>query len=284
MSDEADPNAKSKAQLPILLGIVGAIGGYVGVFAVVIAAQPQDAVTALSSALFFIGPIGAVIGAFAGARLGTLIRPPKAPAVESPAAQAQTGAPVTRAAPPAAQSPAAPAQTSAPAMRSVPQASGGTQAAGSTGRNAFKALGITFGSAALLIGGYVFIDYHFFATPWLRPNGTELPFEVRLPAGSAMPPADSVKGLLRTTVNTMPAEMKPAAFRRDGDRPVIVGVVDLAFRSSSRQLEITIPGRAVASHPIKIATSPSHMKALGAWQTHPDGSEIRYRVKHPGKD
>ncbi len=280
----ADPNAKSRGQLPILLGIVGAVLGFIGAFYLTLPSKSQDPVTAGLVALFVYSPIGAVIGAFAGAKLGALLRPAKPPAVESPAAMAETGAPGMRATPPAAQSPAAPAQAGAPAMRSVPQASAGTQVAGSTGRNAFKALGITFGSAAVLIGAYVFIDYHFFATPWLRPDGTELPFEVRLPAGSAMPPADGVKGLLRTTVNTMPAEMKPAAFRRDGDRPVIVGMVDLAFRSSSRQLEITIPGRAVASHPIRIATSPSHMKALGAWQPHPDGSEIRYRVKWPGKD
>ena len=282
MSDEADPNAKSRGQLPILTGIVGALLGYAAGVAVILAPGPADAVTAISSAVMFVGPIGAVIGAFAGAKLGRLIRPPKPPAVESPAAKVQTGAP--SAAPPAAQSPATTAQTSAPAMRSVPQAGAGAEVAGSTGRNAFKALAITFGSAAALIGGYVFIDYHFFATPWLRPGNVRMLFEVKLPPGAAMPPADGVKADLKTPLNTMPADLEPTLFRRDGDRPVIVGYVWLHYRTNSRQIELTIPGRNDSTYQLNLKASPPHAPQFGAWERHPDGSEIRYRVKHPGKD
>jgi hypothetical protein len=260
MSDDAGPR-DSRHQLPVLLGVVGAVLGFVGAVLLALPSNPVDPVTSALTALFVFGPIGAVVGAFLGAKLGTLLRPTKAPAVESPAATAQTGV---------------------PGIKAVPQTSTGTEVVGATGRNAFKALAITFGSAAVLIGGYVFIDYHFFATPWLRPVFTVVQFEVRLPAGAAMP-AGEVKADLQTSVNTMPADMKPALYRREGDRPVIVGEVDLAYRSSSRQIEVTIPGRAASTYQLKLKSSPPHDPQLGAWEKHPDGSEIRYRVKWAGK-
>jgi hypothetical protein len=97
-------------------------------------------------------------------------------------------------------------------------------------------------------------------------------------------PTSDVKAELQISQNTVPAEMKPNLFRSDGGRPVIVGEVSLAFRATWRQLEVKIPGRGDSTHAIEIATSPSRGAALGAWRPHPDGSEIRYRVKWPGKD
>lgn len=255
MSEDAPPR-DSRHQLPILLGIVGAVLGFIGAVVLALPSNPVDPVTSGLTALFVFGPIGAVVGAFAGAKLGMLIRP-KRPAAESVAA-----------APPAGVS----AATSPAGV-----------ATGTTTGNAFKALGIAFGTVAVVLGGYAFYDYQTTTTPWLRPDGTELLFEVRLPAGAAMPPAN-VKAELQTSENTMPADMKPNLFRSDGGRPVIVGEVSLAFRANWRQIEVKIPGRGDSTHAIKIAKSPSHAAALGSWQPHPDGSEIRYRVKYPGKD
>jgi hypothetical protein len=250
---EDTPLRDRRHQRPVLLGVLGAVLGFVGTFFLVLPSNPVDPVTSGLIVLFVCSPIGAVIGAFLGAKLGLLIRPQ----------------------PLAAERPAAPPSVSA---RTSPAG----VAAGSTTGSALKALGIAFGTAAVLIGGYVFYDYQTTTTPWLRPDGTELHFEVRLPAGAAMPPAD-VKAELQTSVNTMPADMKPNLFRSDGGRPVIVGEVSLAFRASWRQLEVKIPGRGDTTHAIKIAKSPSHAEALGPWQPHPDGSEFRYRVKWPGK-
>jgi hypothetical protein len=250
MSDDNRPR-DSRHQLPILLGIVGAVAGFAGLIALAAflgLGNPADPITSGLTALFVVGPIGAIIGAFAGAKLGTLIRPAKPPGADGVAAT-----------PPAAVS------------------------TGTATGNAFKSLGIVVGTVAVVLGVYVFYDYHFNSTPWLRPNGTELQFEARLPAGTAMPSAN-VKADLQTAANTMPAVMKPNLFRDDGGRPVIVGEVDLAFRSSWRQIEVKIPGRKDTTYALKLATSPSHSSSLGSWERHPDGSDIRYRVKHPGKD
>jgi hypothetical protein len=248
MADDT-PRGDSRHQLPILLGIVGAVPGFIGAVLLALPSNPRDPVTSGLIALFVFGPIGAVIGAFGGAKLGAFLRPPKPPAVASPAATPATGV-----------------------------------SAGTTTGNALMALGIVVAVTAVAIGSYVFYDYQTTPTPWLRPNGTVLQFEVRLPAGSAMPPANGVKADLQTSANTMPAEIKPSLFRKDGEQPVIVGQVDLAFRASWRQIEVKIPGRGDSTYALKLKTSPSHQAALGAWEKHPHGSEIRYRVKAPGED
>lgn len=252
MGDESSTSGKRRRDLSILLGIVGAVLGYVGLIALLALlgfGDHNDPITSGLTALFVFGPIGAIAGAFLGAKLGMLLR----------------------STPPGAESPAGTAQT---------RVSG----AGTPTRNALKALGIVVAVTAGAIGSYVFYDYQTTTTPWLRPNGTVLQFEVRLPAGSAMPPANGVKAELQTNVNTMPAEIKPDLFRKNGDRPVIVGEVDLAFRASWRQIEVKVPGRGDSTYELKLRTSPSHQAALGAWEKHPHGSEIRYRVKAPGKD
>jgi hypothetical protein len=252
MGDDGTTSGKRSRDLSILLGIVGAVLGYIGIIALAALlglGNPADPITSGLTALFVVGPIGAIAGAFLGAKLGMHLRS-AAPGAESPAGTAQT------------------------------RVSG----AGTPTRNALKALGIVVAVTAGAIGSYIFYDYQTTPTPWLRPNGTMLQFEVRLPAGSAMPPANGVKADLQTSANTMPAEMKPNLFRDESGRPVIVGQVDLAFRASWRQIEVRIPGRGESTYALKLGTSPSHQAALGAWEKHPHGSEIRYRVKAPGKD
>jgi hypothetical protein len=149
--------------------------------------------------------------------------------------------------------------------------------------SSLKALAIVIGAIVVIGGGYVLYAVST-ATPWLRPGGVALQFEVRLPAGAARPDERGVKAELQTSINTMPAEMAPNLFRQDGDRPVIVGQVDLAYRTNSRQIEVKIPGRMDRTYQIKITDKAPHTDALGAWQPHPDGSEIRYRAKWPGRD
>lgn len=298
MADDNGPRVDSRHQLPILLGIVGALGGYAGTVALLIylSFNTTDPQTTFSVIVFFVGPIGAVIGAFAGAKLGALLRPPKPPAAESPAAAAQTGARDIEAVPQASSGGeiAGPARSdvrSAPAMRSVPQASAGAEIAGPTTSNALKSLGIVIAVTAVVLGGWAFYEYQ--ATPWLRPGNQYLLFEVRLPAGAAMPnPRDGVKVTLRQTVstlldsniNTIPADMERATFRQEGDRVVIAGEIALAYRASDRQVEVTIPRRQMQTYPLRLASSPRHMKQFSAWEKHSDSSDIRYRVKWPGED
>jgi hypothetical protein len=250
MGDEGDTSGARRNNQSILLGIAGAVLGYAAGVAIA-PFDRMDGITSAFIALFVIGPIGAIAGAFLGARLRMLGRT-RPPGAETAVATPQAGAT-------------------------------GNAVADAPARNALKALGIVAAIVTVLGGGYAFYAY-MTATPWLRPGNQRLQFEVRLPAGTPMPRPDSVKAMLLTTVNTMPADMTPAAFRQDGDRAVIAGYIWLAYRSNSRQIEVTIPGRQNQTYPIKIASSPQHMKQLGAWEKHPDGSEIRYRVQWPGED
>src|SRR5690349_11181869 len=75
MSDEVQ-SRKRRSRLSIWLGVVGAVVGYVGLIALAALlgfGNPQDPITTGLSALFFVGPTGAVAGVFLGAKLGTMI-------------------------------------------------------------------------------------------------------------------------------------------------------------------------------------------------------------------
>ena len=135
-------------------------------------------------------------------------------------------------------------------------------------------------------GGLYYANDLSTATPWLNPNANSplLQFEVRLPAGAALPAsARDVKIELQTDKNSMPGELHAVPFRRDGDRPVIIGEVELAYRTANRQLAVAIAGQPERVYRIGLTDMAPHAPALGPWQPHTDGSEIRYRAKWPGK-
>ena len=152
--------------------------------------------------------------------------------------------------------------------------------------NSFKAFGVLVGLVAAGVGAYALYAINT-ATPWLNPNAANplLLFEVRLPAGTALPVSEKEIAIeLQTDQNRMPGEPKFNQFRRDGDRPVIAGDVELAFRTSWRQLELKIAGQPDRVYRIGLSGKAPHTPELGAWQREADGSEIRYRAKWPGRD
>ncbi|WP_065756658.1 hypothetical protein [Bradyrhizobium paxllaeri] len=125
------------------------------------------------------------------------------------------------------------------------------------------------------------------ATPWLNPNAPNplLVFEVRLPAGMALPSsARDMAAELQTDLNTMPGEIRSDLFRRDDDRPVITGQVQLAFRTAHRQLEIKIKDQPDRLYLIGLSARAPHTPEFGVWQANRDGSEIRYRARWPGQN
>jgi hypothetical protein len=158
--------------------------------------------------------------------------------------------------------------------------------ASGVGRNILKSFAVLIGLVVVIGGLWAWYEIST-ATPWLNPNAgnPRLQFEVRLPAGAALP--GSVRDInteLQTDLNTMPGELRADQFRRDNDRAVIVGQVDLAFRTPYRQLEVKIPGQPTRVYPIKLTDRAPHTPELGPWQALPDGSDIRYRAKWPGKE
>ena len=147
----------------------------------------------------------------------------------------------------------------------------------------------TFGVVVALCGAAGAAYYWYAlatATPWLNPNAATpiLQFEVRLPAGAALPAARDVAVELQTDRNSMPGETRFDRFRRDGERAVIAGDVELAFRTAHRQLEVKIKGQPDRVFRIGLTDKAPHAAELGSWQAQADGSEIRYRAKWPGRD
>jgi hypothetical protein len=82
----------------------------------------------------------------------------------------------------------------------------------------------------------------------------------------------------------MPGEPKFERFRREGDRPVFAGEVELAFRTAYRQLEVKIRSQPDRVYRIGLTGKAPHAFEFGPWQPHAEGSEIRYRAKWPGRD
>lgn len=122
------------------------------------------------------------------------------------------------------------------------------------------------------------------ATPWLKPGNIVLRYEVRLPPGSTAETAKNAQVDLQTSQNSMPFSYHRETTITGDNPPVVTGVVDLAFRTAYRQLELKIPGQPVRVFDLKIPAEPKHSLQLSAWQKHPDGGEIRYRVVWPGQD
>jgi hypothetical protein len=153
-------------------------------------------------------------------------------------------------------------------------------------RNSLKAFALVVALCAAAGAAY-YVYAVTTATPWLNPNAPNplLVFEVRLPAGAALPSsARDVMIELQTDLNTMPGEPRPDQFRRDDDRPIIAGYVELAFRTAHRQLEIKINGQPDRLYLIGLSAKAPHAAEFGPWQANSDGSEIRYRARWPGRD
>ena len=163
--------------------------------------------------------------------------------------------------------------------------SGGASTSG-LAANSFKAFGVLVGLVAAGVGAYALYAVNT-ATPWLNPNAANplLQFEIRLPTGTALPVSEKEIAIeLQTDQNRMPGEPRFNQFRRDGDRPVIVGDVELAYRTTWRQLELKIAGQPDRVYRIGLSGKAPHTPELGAWQREADGSEIRYRAKWPGRE
>lgn len=153
-------------------------------------------------------------------------------------------------------------------------------------RNSLKALAVVM-ALCIATGTAYYVYAVTSATPWLNPNAATplLVFEVRLPAGAALPnSARDIAIELQTDINRMPGEPRFNRFRSDGGRPVIAGDVELAFRTAHRQVEVKIKGQPDRLYAIGLSAKAPHASEFGPWQPNIDGSEIRYRAKWPGQD
>ncbi len=161
-------------------------------------------------------------------------------------------------------------------------------------------LGVVVGGVALVAAAALGILY--LSQDIVNPNGQapQLAFEIRLPAGASAPTANERPIELQTSKNRMPALMRPEATRDDGGRPVIVGLVEMYYRTSSRMLVLNMPDKTDVLFNVKLPSVPKHSKEFSTWQradyigepgqsqtrkpTAAENYEIRYRADWPGED
>lgn len=135
----------------------------------------------------------------------------------------------------------------------------------------------------------------------LNRNGAppQLAFELRLPPGAQWPaPPPDLKVHLDTDKNRMPGQWRAGAIRRDSERAVLAGSVEMYHRTNRRLLVISLPGGKDAIFRIGLSAAAPHADAMGAWQAadqiaeggkirKPAASEayeLRYRPVWPGRD
>jgi hypothetical protein len=153
-------------------------------------------------------------------------------------------------------------------------------------------LGVVLAGAAAVIALMLFFD------ETLNRNAAkpQALFEIRLPPGTRLD--DDRRGIeveLDTERNTASAFFDEE-WHDDGDRPVISGGVELAFRTTQRILVLKMKGEPDRLFRLKLPGRPGHSDEFGAWQhvdfvadrgpqprpaTAADQYDIRYRPRDP---
>ncbi|HZX83667.1 MAG TPA: hypothetical protein VFF19_08900, partial [Reyranella sp.] len=126
-----------------------------------------------------------------------------------------------------------------------------------------------------------------------------LAFEIRLPPGiavAARPARDMVE--LQTSQNRMPASLAPG--RRDDGRDVVVGSVELYYRTWQRMLVLRLPDKTDVLFELALGLTPDHTRTFTPWRradyiaspgedqarrtTAADAYDIRYRIVWAGEE
>jgi hypothetical protein len=127
-------------------------------------------------------------------------------------------------------------------------------------------LTVVVGGVALAAAGALGILY--LSQDILNPNGPapQLAFEIRLPAGASPPSGNDRPIELQTSKNRMTALMQREATRDDGGRLVIVGLVEMYYRTSQRMLVMTLPDKTDVLFNINLGGAPKHAREFSDWQ------------------
>jgi hypothetical protein len=97
--------------------------------------------------------------------------------------------------------------------------------------------------------------------------GATLEFEVRAPAGVALPSAaDGVSVDISTDKNQQPGYLADPWLRRDGDWQVISGGVELYFRTAQRLLVLTLGDGRDRLFRIRLPAKPDPNAGWSEWQ------------------
>ena len=154
-------------------------------------------------------------------------------------------------------------------------------------------------ATVICVTGVATWAYIFTIDDIMNPNGPPplIAFEVRLPAGKPLPAKNGVT--LWTDKNSMPGSWNPQSVRKDGDRTVFAGEVEMYFKVWNRSLVIALVDKTEVTFELDLARKPAHSKTFGPWHraafiaepgkpslraSPQDGYDIRYRAAWVGRD
>jgi hypothetical protein len=155
---------------------------------------------------------------------------------------------------------------------------------------AYSAVTLVIGTGIAGVIAYWAIDQ---ADTIVRPNQAtlELEFEIRMPTGATVPqPVAAAKIELRTDMNRMPGRLFGSMSRKDGERAVIGGRVEVYFRTSNRLLALMIPKEPERTFSIALPARPPVSATYSRWvAAHAldakrgisENFDVRYRIVDP---
>jgi hypothetical protein len=214
--------------LGFLSALLGALAGWSGLAALVIALAGPDRDGGIAMGAFFdIGPIGGVVGLAAGiwlfVRFG-LVRD------AAPQPAAETSGP-------------APARTT---RLSLPFA-------------------ITVLLVVAILGYWGW--YELIRSPYLSHGFMTLAIEFRLPAGMTLPDKEEDLHIEVEEATGYANAMLPANWRaHDGDRKAIIASASLMYKTRHRAVSLTLPGVPTQSWPIDLPSDPDPTPGFSPWR------------------
>lgn len=170
---------------------------------------------------------------------------------------------------------------------------GGAPAAAMFGR-----VGIVLAAIAAVVTAGILLRLYTVAT-YSNEAPPMLEFELRVPAATSVPVRTQMTVELHTDKNVGSGQLF-SEWSTNGDYYVIVGGVDLAVKTASRLLVVSLPEQPTRLFRLPLSRDPAATAAMSAWQhadhldvageAQPrnapadDPVEIRYRVRRAGDD
>lgn len=160
-----------------------------------------------------------------------------------------------------------------------------------SGRLGLVAVGIVAVAAAVI--GVLYLSQDI-----VNPNGSapQLAFEIKLPPGATAP----TEIQLNTSKNRMPALVQKDYTRSEDGRMIIVGLVEMYYRTSQRLLVVNMPDKTDVLFNVRLPGVPKHSREFSEWRradyigepgqsqtrkpTAAENYEIRYRAEWAGED
>ena len=158
--------------------------------------------------------------------------------------------------------------------------------------------GLSLGAIIAVVAGVIMLMLFFDSTLNRGSSKPQALFEIRMPPGTRLAADRSdVEIELNTDQNSAYAYKSKQEYQyNDGNRPVISGGVELAFRTTSRIIVLKIKDEPDRLFRLNLSGKPGHSDDFGPWQsidwvaegsaqprkaTPADKYEIRYRVRDP---